>query len=184
MGHAQIQKLEHYPWAAEPTTIGMPQGMLTMCCFLTWHTCLPRSWALSLVSLPLASLIFMIFIWSYRKKEHGKSRQRQIQLLQWNKKSSQWLFLRPTLHMGRQRHNILICSAQKGNLFAALAYFSRLLSFSVCACFHNISSLGSQLRPFPHVIPHGAKQIQYNRTISFHFLHLKIRPVFKKSDGK
>lgn len=143
-----------------------------MCCFLTWPVCFLRSWAFSLVSLPLASLIFMVFIWSYRKKEqHGKSRQRKLKLLQWNKKSSQQLFLRWILHSGRQRHNILVPPARKGDvLFAALAYFSKLPSFSVCTCFHNIPSLGSQMRPFSHPIPiilrvlkedlpHGAKQI-------------------------
>ena len=85
LGHAQIQKLEQCPRAAKPTTICTPQGTLTMCCFLTWCICFLRSWAFSLVPLPFASLVFMVSIWSYRKKEqYGKSRQRKLKLLQWN----------------------------------------------------------------------------------------------------
>lgn len=77
----------------------------------------------------LLSLVFILFY----KEQHRTSinrTERKLKLLQWDKKSIQQLFLRWTLHSGRQRqHPCPSCTEGWCPAHRCFVYFSKLSSF-------------------------------------------------------
>lgn len=100
-------------------------------------------------------------------------------------------------HLGQEKKGF---KGAFGNTAVNLQYSCNSLSSPSGAHKHISISLNSlmilvsQMRPFSHHVPitrivkgrssTRSQAGKYNSTISLHFLHLKSRPVFKKSDGK